>query len=866
MPDANSAPSKLQRRRSERVSASVPLLVRGIDLLGQPFEESTSTTALNLHGCRYRSKHHLPKNTWVTIELARGPERRNVRARVAWVQRPHSVRESFQIALELETPGNIWGIEAPDQWRAAAGSLEAPGEMLVRRQDLPAAGALETETRRPVVAGFAERAGPESGSRLPDAASAPPAPAVGEFAPAFESPLLEQWKAEIQRQASGAAEAAASQAADQVRRALEDLERAESAARETVAAQWEARQQEILDALHSELDQRLRQAHDMLRELEEKAQALRTESESFAESAKRLAEARLQAEAAEAERARQAAAIQPYEVARERAVAEWRERLESEMALAKAQWHELLQSSLDTGIEKLAERLSSRSEDVLREADQRLSVRLAELREPLAQVSELAREALSGIKTALDDEVSRARAALGEIQQSASRVKEHAAQLEAASQDSVNELHRRLENILEAQTDELRRRAENAGAELPQRLAPMLDSLGQRMVERTVTEVEAKLAARTERIPELLRELAARELQAEESLRLHRERLRQVSENHQREIAGQTAALLAGLRGDFESARTDALAKWKEELEAGGVRASHAAAESIGRTSEWLQQEARVKLQELAEQMLAAARSGFEEKTSEAAGQFGARLEEQTSGRLAEIQQRLEAVAGEVAGRARSQFSEAAEASAASFGQVLRGISEEEIRQFAEASHGVLRGQEQEMARRKTEALYDLETKAGASMYHFREQMAAQLEATMAEGRRVLAGELAGVVEGYRAERDAHEKEWAGRLVSLSDEALEKCQDRLQTAGDSWLAASARRLNEHGQDVMEALLRSADRALRDSFSKVFEGLAEMLRERTTNAAGVVGFTPGSAREAPQANASHTQAAATDVNP
>ena len=54
-----------------------------------------------------------------------------------------------------------------------------------------------------------------------------------------------------------------------------------------------------------------------------------------------------------------------------------------------------------------------------------------------------------------------------------------------------------------------------------------------------------------------------------------------------------------------------------------------------------------------------------------------------------------------------------------------------------------------------------------------------------------------------------------------------------------------RRLNEHGQNSIESLLRSADQALRDSCSKVFEGLAETLRERATNAAGagnVAGFS------------------------
>ncbi len=77
-----------ERRRSERVSDSLPLIVRGVDLLGQAFEERTTTLALNLHGCRYASKHHLPKNTWVTLELPQSAERRNVRARVTWIHRP----------------------------------------------------------------------------------------------------------------------------------------------------------------------------------------------------------------------------------------------------------------------------------------------------------------------------------------------------------------------------------------------------------------------------------------------------------------------------------------------------------------------------------------------------------------------------------------------------------------------------------------------------------------------------------------------------------------------------------------------------------------------------------------------------------
>ena len=113
MQELDLSPASTQRRRSERVSQSVPVVVRGIDLLSQPFEERTATLTFNLHGCRYSSKHYLPKNAWVTIELIRGTGRHNVRARVAWIQRPHSVREYFQIAVEFESPANIWGLDSP---------------------------------------------------------------------------------------------------------------------------------------------------------------------------------------------------------------------------------------------------------------------------------------------------------------------------------------------------------------------------------------------------------------------------------------------------------------------------------------------------------------------------------------------------------------------------------------------------------------------------------------------------------------------------------------------------------------------------------------------------------------------------------
>src|SRR6201984_3058729 len=107
---------ELRKRRSTRIVQAVPLTVVGVDALGRPFSERTSTLIINCHGCRYQSKHYVLKNMWVTMEVPHqeaGRPARTVRARVMWIQRPRTVRELFQVGVELEVSGNFWGIAFP---------------------------------------------------------------------------------------------------------------------------------------------------------------------------------------------------------------------------------------------------------------------------------------------------------------------------------------------------------------------------------------------------------------------------------------------------------------------------------------------------------------------------------------------------------------------------------------------------------------------------------------------------------------------------------------------------------------------------------------------------------------------------------
>jgi hypothetical protein len=865
LPEAVSSHTSTQRRRSGRVSESLPIIVRGVDLLGQPFEERTATLAFNLHGCRYASKYHLPKNTWVTVEIVRGPKLHNVRARVAWVQRPHSVRELFQIAVELESAANIWEYDAaPADW-APAEPPAALRTVVSSHEDLRFARESEAASVPNTLATFLERTMADQ-SNIPEGSTAAPEPHFERESPsAADNPLFRDLSAALEREARQVVETAAREASEQIRRASESLaekrtvaaeeafgrwmgefEQAQNGSREKFSAELAARQEDFLAGLKSEFEENFNRALGILDDLEQKALAIRAEGEAAVEATSRMAQARLQIEAAEAVRAVVQPTAEPSReesAAAESAVATWRERLASEMSVAQSQWNELLQSSLDGGIERLVGELSARSLDILRSAEQKISERFGALQQPLAQISSEAGENLAAVKSALDAELSRARSSLGEIEHAASRMKEYSAQLEAASHDALNELHRRLEKILETSTDEMNRRVEILAAGVPQRVAPALDSLGHQFVERTVGEVESKLAPHLDRVPQLLRELASRDVQTEDGLRLHRERLRQVSENNQREVAAQMASTLANLRGDFESARKEAVSKWNEELDAAGIRASHAAAESIGRTSEWFQQEARARLQVLVEQGLASAGSGLEEKANEGAQKFSAQLEAQSSAHLAQIHQRMEGIAGEVAGAARTQLELAAEKAASSFGQVLREISTQEMGEFTNTSRASLQERIRELEGSANAVLRNFESNAVTSLAELQAQMAAQVQTSAAEGRSALAAESSSALGAYRAECEARQKELAAGLDHLTGEAAEKYQERLQTTGDSWMISSVRRINEHGQNVIESLMRSADQSLRDSCSQFFEGLAASLRERTTFSASAVAFKP-----------------------
>ena len=116
-------------RRSTRNERPVPLLVSGHDGMGQEFLERTSAVSLNLHGCRYPSRHDTHVGSWITLQIGEAPLGEivtTVKAQVRSVQIPRNPRELYHVGVQLETPANVWRIPAPPpDWLTAAERLKA---------------------------------------------------------------------------------------------------------------------------------------------------------------------------------------------------------------------------------------------------------------------------------------------------------------------------------------------------------------------------------------------------------------------------------------------------------------------------------------------------------------------------------------------------------------------------------------------------------------------------------------------------------------------------------------------------------------------------------------------------------------------
>ena len=110
----NASPKQHAIRRSTRLPLEIPIVIKSLDP-AKEFSEECKTTLVNAHGCGLITEHALPRDLPVQLEIV--ASKRQVTARVADVVSLGGEPETWLLGLELDTPGNFWGIEyAPSDW------------------------------------------------------------------------------------------------------------------------------------------------------------------------------------------------------------------------------------------------------------------------------------------------------------------------------------------------------------------------------------------------------------------------------------------------------------------------------------------------------------------------------------------------------------------------------------------------------------------------------------------------------------------------------------------------------------------------------------------------------------------------------
>lgn len=234
---------KEESRRSTRIDRSVPLIVLGHNRMDEPFVERTVSTSVNLHGCRYPSRHDYGVGTWVTLQVVGlnvEPKPPAVRAMVRSIHPSQGTRELHQVGVELEHPANVWGIiSPPPDWLSSGESAGSMPQFIAGSVRERLASEAETEwaeTEEP----------PESSSALEyklgeiatfpspsPAAANPPATPLNE-APkpqrvATPDSLLNALQGELQQAAEKAVQAAIAKQLDEAvrnaRASIDDIRR-----------------------------------------------------------------------------------------------------------------------------------------------------------------------------------------------------------------------------------------------------------------------------------------------------------------------------------------------------------------------------------------------------------------------------------------------------------------------------------------------------------------------------------------------------------------------------------------------------------------------------------------------------------------
>ena len=898
--------AELRKRRSTRIVQAVPLGVTGVDALGRPFVERTSSLIINCHGCRYQSKHYVLKNMWVTLEIPHpeaGQPPRSVRGRVAWIQRPRTVRQLFQVALELETPGNVWGIAfPPEDWFGCETSAGKP---------LPATGS----ELPPAPSGI------ESVDLAPPEVELPPQMANADNLRMFPAPTsttdaslqlarqVARLVADAKQQIQTSAREAASQAVSAERRvAFEQWEQKFAAAREEVANEASR----AIDRIHQETETRTKSAHaaaaealrtelpkwlapqleqltyeltrklskagtdqetSQQKQLEEATSRIQRLCEQAQEVGRRigeeaaLAEARIRASSGEAAKALEEGNRQREESARQHrdllgsaaseaqqqltaALAEaqsaLQERVTQELDAAQTRLHGSVESAVTQAKEQAAGGLQQQVEAARAEFRQQnqteAAQHIAAMQEAAANLQAESEKNIAAVRESLQTEAARLGQSLAATRDSIQQLEQFTAKVFNVQEQALGGFQSQLDEVLSLHRNELHRRSESLYDDLNARVNAAFETAAGEALAKFNEQIHGLIGPEVARADESVQRLAGGRSLLEAATTMQQERIRATADEAFAESLGRFRKNLGGVEQLLQDSAQSVISRNLAEFEskAGDVR--HQAVEEMYKSAEWYEKKAQTQIASLSEKAVEQASNQLRERAREVSGVFATEVDHASRNFVEHTQAQMAEVVHEAFERTRALFAEAADTTSAAFTDEIQRHARAELEGLNAAVRKSAEEAQTQVEANHLQITRRLTGEQEEFLRKFQTQMTSALETGVSEVQQRVKEGLTPLLESWKTMTYAHQDEMRGAFERMGNQAAEHHRTRLENASNSWLVATVAMLNHQSQDIVASIAKTAEEKLRATCADVFAGVGDALRERLQQIASGIGKT------------------------
>jgi hypothetical protein len=884
--------AELRKRRSTRIVQAVPLVVTGVDALGRPFVERTSSLILNCHGCRYQSKHYVLKNMWVTLEIPHpetGQPPRAVRGRVAWIQRPRTVRQLFQVALELEVSGNVWGIAfPPEDWSAFLDGVQVPPVLdgALEPQALPptpSSSAVEPEAPASVSEAEIPLAGTNDNLRVF------PSPASTTDASLQLARQVARLVADARQQIQAAVQEAASQAVSAERRlSFDQWEQKFAAGRaeitnetaraiEKIELEADKHSQEAAEALRADLPRWLApQLEQLTRDLTEKllretlaqrgehAQQLEAATESLKAACQQAEETsawlKTQAERAElqiAARAETAArSLEGTAKQQEDAVIaqgetlsakadEVQQQVASALTNVQASWQEQVAKELEAAQVQLRARLEGTLDEAQDRAagglNEHMRSLLSQLQEDTARHAAFLRDSATAATTEWEQRVAAVGSTLNEQGEKTefllSRAGEMNQRLEQLSTDLQNALatyHAQIAETMSQRHGELHREAESLIEQVNARVRLTFDEAANRATEQFSERVHEIVQPHITQAEEAIHRLAGGRSMVDAALTLQQDRIRTTADEAFAESLAHFRENLGGVEQIMRESSQSITGQSLAELEGKVSDLRHQVVDELQKSAEWYEKKAQTQIQNYSERTVEQTANQLRDKAGEISGVFATELDHSSRNFLRHTRTQMNDVVRDSFERARSLFAEAADTTTAAFVDEIQRTARQELGGYNEEL-------KRSTAQERTELAQQVSSEQETFLKRFQESLGGVLQTGVAEARKTVTDGFAPLLEQWKTATEAHQQEMKRVYDRIWEQAAEQHKTRLEGVSNQWLLATVASLDHQSREMIAGVAAAAEEKLRAACAQVFEGMGDSLRQRLGEIAK--NFTP-----------------------